>query len=136
MITRPVGSKFEYSNLNFNILGLVVEAASGEAYVEYIQNHIFGPLEMHHSYTSKAVAQQNGLAMGHRYWFGHPLPAPNLSIPVASLPSGQLICSAEDMAHYLIANLNGGRYGDAQILSDAGIAELHRPAVEWRRWDS
>ncbi len=131
-ITRPVGSKFEYSNLNFNILGLVVEAASGEAYVEYIQNHIFGPLEMHHSYTSKAVAQQNGLAIGHRYWFGVPIAAPNLQIPSGSLPSGQLICSAEDMAHYLIANLNGGRYGEVQILSEAGTDMLHHPAVEWK----
>jgi hypothetical protein len=85
---------------------------------------------MRHSYTSKAVAQQNGLAMGHRYWFGHPFPAPNLSIPPGSLPSGQLISSAEDMAHYLIAYLNGGRYGDRQVLSPAGIAEMHRPAAE------
>jgi hypothetical protein len=44
--------------------------------------------------------------MGHRYWFGHPVPAPNLSIPLGSLPSGQLISCAEDMAHYLIAHLN------------------------------
>ena len=34
------------------------------------------------------------------------------------------------MAHYLIAHLNEGRYGDAQILSGAGIDELHRPAAE------
>ena len=35
------------------------------------------------------------------------------------------------MAHYLIAHLNGGRYGDVQILSSAGIDELHRGAVEF-----
>ena len=116
-LTRPVGSKWEYSNLNYNILGLIVEAASGELYADYVQNHIFNPLEMSHSYTSKAVAKQNGLAVGHRYWFGLPFPAPNLPIPPGSLPSGQLISSAEDMAHYLIAHLNGGRYGDVQILS-------------------
>jgi CubicO group peptidase (beta-lactamase class C family) len=109
---------------------LIVEAASGESYSDYIQQHIFDPLEMSHSYTSKAVAQQNGLAMGHRYWFGHPFPAPHLSIPPGSLPAGELISSAEDMAHYLIANLNGGRYDGAQILSEAGIDELHRPAAE------
>lgn len=131
-LTRSVGSKFEYSNTNYNVLGLIVEAARGESYADYIQRHIFEPLDMRHSYTSKAVAQQNGLAMGHRYWFGHPFPAPNLSIPPGSLPSGQLISSAEDMAHYLIAYLNGGRYGDAQILSEAGIDEVHRPAAEIR----
>ncbi len=129
-LTRPVGSKFEYSNTNYNVLGLIVEAVSGESYADYIQNHIFNPLGMSHSYTSKIVARQNGLAIGHRYWFGHPIPAPNLSIPTGSLPSGQLISSAEDMAHYLIACLNGGCYGDGQILSPAGIEEMHRPAAE------
>ncbi len=130
--TRPVGSKFEYTNANYNVLGLIVEAASGESYSDYIQQHIFNPLEMRHSYSSKAVAQQNGLAVGYRYWFGHPIPAPNLSVPPSSLPSGQLISSAEDMAHYLIAHLNGGRYGDAQILSEAGIDELTRGAAEMK----
>jgi CubicO group peptidase (beta-lactamase class C family) len=131
-ITRPVGSKFEYSNTNYNVLGLIVEAASGESYTEYIQNHIFNPLGMSHSHTSKAAALQNGLAIGHRYWFGHPFPAHNLPLPQGSLPSGQLVSSAEDMAHYLIAHLNGGRYCGEQILSGAGIAEMHRPAVEIR----
>ena len=36
------------------------------------------------------------------------------------------------MAHYLIAHLNGGRYGDVQILSGAGIDELHRGVAEQR----
>lgn len=129
-LTRQVGLKFEYSNTNFNVLGLIIEAASGESYSDYIQQHIFEPLEMCHSYTSKLVAQQNSLAMGYRYWFGHPFPAPNLSIPTGSLPSGQLISSAEDMAHYLIANLNGGCRCGKQILSEAGMAELHRGTVE------
>jgi CubicO group peptidase (beta-lactamase class C family) len=129
-ITRPVGSKWEYSNLNYNVLGLIVETASGESYAEYIQNHILDPLGMSHSYSLKAAAKQNGLAMGHRHWFGRPFPVPNLPIPRGSLPSGQLISCAEDMAHYLIAHLNGGRYGDVQVLSAAGIDELHRGVAE------
>jgi hypothetical protein len=34
------------------------------------------------------------------------------------------------MAHYLIAHLNGGRYNQVQILSAAGITELHRGVAE------
>jgi CubicO group peptidase (beta-lactamase class C family) len=129
-LTRPVGSRFEYANANYNVLGLIIETASGESYSNYVQRHIFDPLDMSHSYSSQAEAKQNGLAMGHRYWFGHPFPATTLAIPPGSLPSGQLISSAEDMAHYLIAHLNGGCYGDAKILSPAGIDEMHRPAAE------
>jgi CubicO group peptidase (beta-lactamase class C family) len=128
--TRPAGSAWEYSNMNYNLLGLVIEAASGESYASYIRNHIFTPLEMRHSYTSKATAQQSGLAVGYRSWFGVPIAAPDLPVPSGSLPSGQLIASAEDMAHYLIAQLNGGRYGAGQVLSPQGIAAMHRPAVQ------
>ncbi len=129
-LSWPVGSAFEYSNMNYNLLGLIIEAASGESYEAYIQNHIFAPLEMRHSYTTRAEAVQHGLAAGHRYWFAHPIVAPDVPLPRGSLAAGELISCTEDMAHYLIAHLNEGRYGDVQILSPAGIAELHRPAVD------
>lgn len=127
-LARSVGSAFEYSNTNYNLLGLIVEAASGKSYADYIQAHIFDPLGMRHSHTSKAAAKQDGLAVGHQSWFGVPIPV-DLPVPVGSLPSGQLISNAEDMGHYLIAYLNEGRYGEVQVLSSAGIAELLRPAL-------
>ncbi len=129
-LTRPVGSAFEYSNANYNLLGLIIEAASGETYADYIHQHIFTPLEMNHSYTSLSAAKQNGLVRGHRYWFAIPFAASNTPVPHGSLPSGQLISCSEDVAHYMIALLNGGRYKDAQILSEAGIAEMHLGVAE------
>jgi len=62
LLERQPGSAFEYSNVNYNLLGLVVEAASGESYADYIKTHIFDPLKMSHSYTSQEVALQDGLA--------------------------------------------------------------------------
>ena len=130
VLARPVGSAWEYCNMNYNLLGLIIEAASGESYEAYVQNHIFTPLQMTHTFTSQAEAKQNGMAVGHRYWFAIPFAVPKMPIPRGSLPGGELISSSEDMARYLIAHLNEGRYDDAQILSAAGIDELHRPAVE------
>lgn len=130
-LTHAVGSSFEYSNMNYNLLGLIVEATSGESYSTYVQEHIFGPLDMRYSYTTRSGATQHGLAMGHRYWFASPVAAPDLPVPVGSLPAGQLISSTEDMAHYLIAQLNEGRYGRVQILSPEGIAAMHQPAAEY-----
>ena len=129
-LNHPPGTAFEYSNANYNLLGLIIEAVSRETYAEYIQTHIFRPLEMHHSTTSQTAARENGMAMGHRYWFWFPVAAPDLPMPRGSLPSGQLISSAEEMGHYMIALLNGGRYGEAQLLSEAGATELHRGVVE------
>lgn len=129
-LTRPVGSGFEYCNLNYNLLGLIIEAASGESYADYIQNYIFTPLGMSHSYTSPAVARQNGLAVGYRYWFSIPFAVRNLRMPRGSQAAGELISCSEDMARYLIAHLNRGRCGGVQILSAAGMDELHRGAVQ------
>ncbi len=130
VLSRPVGAKFEYSNLNYNLLGLIIEAASGESYADYIQRHIFEPMEMSHSYTTKAAARQNGLAMGHRRWFGFSIPAPNLPIVRSYLAAGQLISCVEDMARYLGIYLNHGQYGTKQILSAEGIEELIRPEAK------
>lgn len=127
---HPVGTTFEYSNTNYNLLGLIIEAVSGQTYANYIQTHVFTPLEMHHSYTNLTEARKNGLAVGHRYWFWVPVATPNLPQPQGSLPSGQLIASAEDMAHYVQALLNEGRYNKTRILSSESVIELHRGVAE------
>jgi hypothetical protein len=103
---------------------------SGETYAGYIQKHIFDPLEMRHSYASKSDAQKDGLAVGYRTWFSFPFPVPDWPVDMGSLPSGHLISCAEDMAHYLVAQLNGGKYANIQVLSRAGLDEMHRGVKE------
>ena len=127
-LSQPVGATFQYANANYDLLGLLIQAVSGQPYEEYIQQHIFAPLDMRHAFTAPDSAQSDGLAKGHNYWFGVPT-AMTTPFPRGSLPSGYLIASAEDISHYLIAQLNDGRYRDATVLSAQGIAALHRPAV-------
>jgi CubicO group peptidase (beta-lactamase class C family) len=127
-LTQPVGTVFQYSNLNFMIAGLIVEEVSGLSYDGYVSRHIFAPLGMDHSHTARADALADGLAREHYYMFGRvfELKGPQ---PPANLAAGALIASAEDMTHYMIAQLNEGHYGNISILSPQGIAELHAPAV-------
>ena len=40
------GSKFEYSNYGFILLGLVIEKASGQSYYDYVRDHIYKPAGM------------------------------------------------------------------------------------------
>jgi hypothetical protein len=84
---------------------------------------------MRNSYTSDDAAQPKGLATGHNYWFGRPRAA-DLPFNRGLVPAGYLISSAEDMTHYLISQLNAGRYDGMSVLSPGGIGELHRPAVQ------
>ncbi len=130
-LTQPVGAGFQYSNANWWPLGMVIQTVSGQPYDAYIQQHILAPLEMRRSFTAVADAQAQGLATGYRYWFGRYLPADSSESGHyrGMLPQGGVISSAEDMAHYLIAHLNQGRYNGKVILSPAGMAEVQRPAV-------
>lgn len=127
-LAHAPGTVYEYSNVNFNILGLIVQTVSGQSYERYIQEHIFDPLEMQHSFTSLNRAAAAGMASGHLIWFGMPTPK-DVLFNRGALPSGHLMSSAEDMAHYLIAQLNDGRYGKVSVVSPQGIAAMHQPAV-------
>ena len=125
---RPIGSIYQYANLNYDTLGLVVQTVSGQTYEAYIQDHIFTPLAMQHSFTSQIEAMAHNMATGYRRWFGIPIAA-SLPDDRATRPSSFLISSAEDLAHLVIAELNGGRYGSVTLLSSQGIAETQRPLI-------
>jgi CubicO group peptidase (beta-lactamase class C family) len=127
-LTYRVGTTYEYSNVNYSILALIVQTVSGQSFEAYVQEHIFAPLDMRHSTMYQAEALPPDIAVGYQQWFGFPV-ASDVPLLRSGNGSGGLIASAEDMSHYLIAQLNNGRYGDAAVLSPEGIAELHRPAA-------
>lgn len=127
-LDRPVGTSFEYANTNYSVLGLIVQTVSGQSYETYIQQHIFAPLQMSHSFASEHDAGRDGLAQGYQVWFGFPVPTAQ-TYPRDLLPAGFLISTAEDMAHYLIAQMNGGQFEHTAVLSPAGIAALHAPTT-------
>jgi len=127
-LTEPVGSKHQYSTINYSVLGLIVQTVTGQSYERYVERRILDPLRMRNSFTSEDAAKPRGLATGHNYWFGRPRAA-HVEYNRGLLPAGYLISSVEDMTHYLISQLNGGRYVGRSVLSSQGIDELHRPAV-------
>jgi len=127
VLDRPVGSRHEYCSTNYDVLGLIVQTVSGQPYATYLQQHVFAPLQMHHSFASEPEARRDGLAQGYRWFFGVPTPFDFYN--VSNVPGGYLSSSAEDLAHYLLAQMNGGRFGSATVLSETGIATMHAPAV-------
>jgi CubicO group peptidase (beta-lactamase class C family) len=124
------GSAFEYANANYQTAGLIVQTVAGEPFETYVQQHIFEPLEMAQSFTSEAEAQAHGLARGYHYWFGIPWPAGDTPYARGHFPSSAFISSAEDLAHAMVAHLNGGQYAGRSLVSPAGLAELHRPVLD------
>lgn len=127
-LDRRVGSSFEYANTNYCTLGAIIEAVSGESYATYVREHILVPLQMSHSYASAQDDLRAGLAQGHKWYFGLPF-ATDMPIYPSFVPAGFIASNVEDMAHYLIAQLNAGRYEGATVLSANGITAMHMPAV-------
>ena len=64
----------EYSNINYLVLGQIIETLSGQSYDDYVQRNIFTPLAMRHTYTDQAAATRAGLTTGYRPWYGLALP--------------------------------------------------------------
>jgi CubicO group peptidase (beta-lactamase class C family) len=127
-LNRPAGETYEYSNLNFVVLGLIVQTVSGQPWTAYIGEHIFGPLGMHNSFPSLADAEEHGLTAVHRYWFGVPVESEGSYLPSLA-PTGWLYSSAEDMARYLAMYLGGGSYQGTHLLSEEGIQQMLSPAT-------
>ncbi|GED15612.1 serine hydrolase domain-containing protein [Aneurinibacillus migulanus] len=127
-LAQPVGSMYQYSNLNYDILGGIIQKASQQPYGDYVREHIFKPLNMRHSTAYVEEAKGYGLATGHQTIFGFVVPTKQLS-HTGGVPDGSLISSAEDMSNYLIAQMNGGRFSNRVVLSEASVNQMHKPAV-------
>ncbi len=120
---------YSYSNAGYTILALIIQQVSGQSYEAYLTKQLFAPLGMTHSFGSLDTARAAKPATGYRYWFGQPVAA-NEPAYRSGPGNGGLYASVEDMARYLIANLNQGRLENAAILSPAGMATVHQPAIE------
>jgi CubicO group peptidase (beta-lactamase class C family) len=126
------GNGWEYSNLNYAVLGLLIEQISGQPYETYIEERIFEPLEMRHSYASLAAARAGGATSGYYPFFGIPLVFDNfMPYTRATLPAAGLWSSVSDMSRYLIAHLNDGQYRNASLLSGENTLRLHQPGYRF-----
>ena len=59
------GSKFEYSNSNYILLGLIIEQTSGQTYGQYIEEQIFKPLAMNNSGFEYPDRSYENFALGY-----------------------------------------------------------------------
>jgi len=128
-LDTPPGTRHSYCSGNYNLLGRLIETVSGQSFGDYMAQAVFAPLGMAQSFTSEPAAQAAGLAQGYQWFFGLQWPTHYPHNP-SQLPSGSMFASAEDLGRFLIAQLNGGRYGNTQLLSAAGVAAMQVPGTE------
>lgn len=125
LVSEP-GAEFHYSNLNYAVLGLIVETVSGTAYGEFVEEEIFDPLGMDHSYSDLALAQADGLATGTFTVFGVPVSLSQTAHP-GLVPDGYLISTASDLARYVRFQMGDGTLDGVRLLSSELMAAMHTP---------
>ena len=116
---------YEYSNLNYVVLGVVLEAVSGTSYGDYVSSHIFEPLGMTRSFTDLDAASLEHLAQGHRYLFGLPI-AFDEPYPTGMVAAGYQISTTADMARFVAALTNGGVYQGTDVVPGDGTSSSVR----------
>ena len=120
------GTKTDYSNLGYVILGAVVEKVSGMRFDAYVQKNILTPLNLHGGYdvtrldsskfvwpcrynakkdcfvVQKKAYATDTMRLAH-YRLGYSTPGLN--------PAGGLKISAQDLAEYMIMHIENGKQG-------------------------
>lgn len=122
---HPPGEAVGYANYNAVLAGYIVARVSGQPYDQYIQEHIFDPLGMVHATAQSPLPPDlRPLAsVGYTYADGVFQPFPDYMGQPAGLPSGAIQASVTDMARFMIAHLEDGRYSDETIAGARILAE-------------
>jgi CubicO group peptidase (beta-lactamase class C family) len=131
-LSNPPGSVFEYSNLNYFLLGAVVEAVTGELFENYMAEAVFKPLGLHHTTLSLEQAEIWGMAHGHQPVFGQIW---ERSMPVfrSAAPAGWVMSNASDMGRWLRLFLNKGELDGERLVRSETIAEMITPASSYHK---
>jgi CubicO group peptidase (beta-lactamase class C family) len=126
------GKGYEYCNLNFNMIGTIIEKVSGERFDAYIQKHILEPLQLYGGYyvngldkskfaniyeyqpdAAKFVLSPNAYAPRTAEVAAYEM---GYSTPIFS-PTGGMKISAKDLATYMMMHANFGKYNGVRIIS-------------------
>jgi CubicO group peptidase (beta-lactamase class C family) len=120
--------KWEYNNFAYGTAGLLVQKISGIEYEKYMVDNVLKPLGVstpHPVYPSPDMVERMALPYHAGGTFGKPTPETQVHFDV--YPAGDIYLTAEDMARYLAAQLNGGVFHGNRILPEESVRQMHTP---------
>jgi len=114
---------YSYSNAGFKLLHYLVEYVSGHSFEEYMKENVFGPLNMTNSGINTSDFIDNHAPPYSR------ISGTNEEMELYS--TWQIRCSVTDMANFMIAHLNNGKFGENRILKASTIDMMHSKIVQY-----
>jgi CubicO group peptidase (beta-lactamase class C family) len=135
------GTYFNYSNINYGVIGTLIEKISGQRFDEYCRNRFFLPMGISGSFNVNHISNINNIAVLYRKVNGNWLAQadnfqgaqPNFTnltnyVPGTNgarfAPQGGLRCSGNDLTKLMMLLLNKGTYDNNVYLSEQNIAAM------------
>lgn len=129
-VKEEPGNSFSYNNPGFQVLGRLIEVASGQPLKDYLRESIYRPLKMKDSWNHESDVPLDRMSRvyawkdGKRVLRWKPEDGPDWPIVRGS---GGMITTARDYAVFCQMFLNCGIYAGARLLTQDSIAEATRP---------
>lgn len=136
------GTGYRYCNLNYNMVGTVIEKISGERFDQYVKHHILEPLGLYGGYCVDSLDNTKFATL---YEYDDSLKKFNAapaaynprreeiskyvmgaSTPIFS-PTGGMKISASDLARYMTMHMQQGKYKGKRIISKKSAKEMQTP---------
>lgn len=137
------GERFIYSDINFFLLGHIVQRVSGMPLDAYVQRHVFDPLGMVDTGYRPPASKRARIAPTERCDTAAPYPCNTPTAahlhgvvhdPTARRMGGVaghagVFGTARDLSRFARMLLNGGQLGSARVLSPATVARMTAPST-------
>ncbi len=123
-LTKPPLTSVVYSNMAYTLIAYLVQKFSGVPYKQYIQEHIFTPLEMTSTAFEPRPDMDERLSIPYTVdeKTGSQVAAVRLKASV--WPAGIVYGTVLNQANWLITNLNGGVFKDKRIISEQTLEQM------------
>ncbi len=128
-MNKEFRSAWQYQNLMFMTAGYLVGKVDGSSWEDFTQRRILDPLAMKETNFSVALTQETAdFSQPYMEIKDKVEQVPFRDITAVG-PAGSIDSSVLDMAQWVLMNLNKGKSGDKQIVSEASMAEIHSPQM-------
>jgi CubicO group peptidase (beta-lactamase class C family) len=123
--TSSFRSRYGYQNILFSVAGEVINAVSDTNWHAYLKHNFFEPLGMKRTNTSiKEMKEKGNNAWPHRTLNGNVITHSDYYSIESVAPAGAINSNVQDVARWILLQLNKGKIGDKRIFSEYQSNEM------------
>ncbi|PEY29843.1 penicillin-binding protein [Bacillus anthracis] len=122
-VVRKPGDTYTYDNFASMLQGYIVQNLTNTPFYKYMAKNIFYPLEMHNSSFVMTNFIKEKLATGYDAK-GNVIPF--YQTRPTDMPQGSMFSTGSDVANFMIAQLNDGKFKNNQILQKETVEDMQK----------